>query len=132
MKAAFDRSSSGSEVVGEHRCADDVVVARQASDEPLDTGRVVRARKDVVAREVEPARKVDGDLACEVAAEKLLGRGATDVVCVDDAGSTAFVRTFYDDDPDAEDPAAVAGGLAFPGEANPDYWISYISPSSSG
>jgi uncharacterized membrane protein len=33
-----------------------------------------------------------------------------------------YAHAFYDDSPDAEDPAAVAGGLAFPGEKNPDYW----------
>jgi uncharacterized membrane protein len=33
-----------------------------------------------------------------------------------------YAHAFYDDVPGAEDPMAVAGGLAFPGEENPDYW----------
>jgi uncharacterized membrane protein len=33
-----------------------------------------------------------------------------------------YAHAFYDDVPGAEDPKAVAGGLAFPGEKNPDYW----------
>jgi uncharacterized membrane protein len=33
-----------------------------------------------------------------------------------------YAQVFYDDAPDAEDPNAVAGGLAFPSEENPDYW----------
>jgi|SRR5436305_3328998 uncharacterized membrane protein len=33
-----------------------------------------------------------------------------------------YAHAFYDDSPTAEDPDAVAGGLEFPGEKNPDYW----------
>ena len=33
-----------------------------------------------------------------------------------------YAHAFYDDNPSAEDPKAVVGGLAFPGEENPDYW----------
>jgi uncharacterized membrane protein len=33
-----------------------------------------------------------------------------------------YAHAFYDDSPTANDPNAVAGGLEFPGETNPDYW----------
>jgi uncharacterized membrane protein len=33
-----------------------------------------------------------------------------------------YAHAFYDDSPTKQDPKAVAGGLAFPGEKNPDYW----------
>jgi uncharacterized membrane protein len=33
-----------------------------------------------------------------------------------------YAHAFYVDSPTAKDPEAVAGGLVFPGEENPDYW----------
>jgi uncharacterized membrane protein len=33
-----------------------------------------------------------------------------------------YAHAFYDDNPGPRDPAAIARGLAFPGEDNPDYW----------
>jgi uncharacterized membrane protein len=33
-----------------------------------------------------------------------------------------YAHAFYDDSPTAKDRQAIAGGLAFPGEKNPDYW----------
>jgi uncharacterized membrane protein len=33
-----------------------------------------------------------------------------------------YAHAFYDDSPTAHDPKAVARGLEFPGEKDPDYW----------